>query len=166
MPALWSRRSRRTGLADARGVGVPHAAVGAVSFTDGGIRIRAARAEFPSREAHRQAVELTAHLILQLRDIGYQFYREMAALADLLAEQVKIGTRPTAARTRAGCDPRATELERNASLGVIFVLMLGCSFQSPGQKFFEEARRVSRQSEEELQKSHVCVAQGDWQCAN
>ncbi len=79
---------------------------GRVSFTDGGIRIRAARTEFPSREAHRQAVELTAHLILQLRDMGYQFYREMAALADLLAEQVKIEHTPYGGEDQSRLRPK------------------------------------------------------------
>jgi hypothetical protein len=55
---------------------------------DGRIRFRAKRSEFSSLEAQRETVELSAHIIMQMRDIAAQTFSMCQTIGDSLKEKV------------------------------------------------------------------------------
>jgi hypothetical protein len=63
-------------------------------FPTGEVRIRIKESEFSSRDAAYEAATLTAHYLLQLRDLGYKTYREMEMLAERLAKYLEIDHTP------------------------------------------------------------------------
>lgn len=54
------------------------------------IRFRAKRADYPSQEAHHQALELTLHIIMQFRDIAAQTFAMCEHLASKAGETLDI----------------------------------------------------------------------------
>lgn len=60
------------------------------------LRFRAKRADYPSAEAQRQAVELSTHIVLQMRDISLQTLAMCDQLAQTLEEKFDITHKPYA----------------------------------------------------------------------
>ena len=52
------------------------------------IRFRAKREDFPSKEAQHTAVELSTHIIMQMRDIAANTFAMMESIAGQLARQI------------------------------------------------------------------------------
>lgn len=52
---------------------------------DGGIRFRSKREDFPSLEAQKQATELSAHIIMQMRDVAANTF----AMTEHIGEQLR-----------------------------------------------------------------------------
>jgi len=59
-----------------------------------GFRFRAKRADFPTAEAQHQTMELSAHIIMQMRDIAAQTFTMCESLASALKEQVGLEHKP------------------------------------------------------------------------
>jgi hypothetical protein len=74
-------------------VGAPEAAI----RVDGdAIRVRAMRADYPSKEAHHQALELSFHIIMQFRDIAAQTFAMCEHLATEAGKTLDIEHVPNA----------------------------------------------------------------------
>lgn len=56
-----------------------------ISMTSDEVRFRAKRADYPSAEAHHETLELSAHIIMQMRDIAAKTF----AMCDQLAKQLE-----------------------------------------------------------------------------
>src|SRR5215475_4761810 len=52
------------------------------------LRFRAKRADYPDRGEHQQAIELSAHIIMQIRDIAAQTFGMFELIGKQLEEQV------------------------------------------------------------------------------
>jgi hypothetical protein len=67
---------------------------GVVSLEEGagktGIRFRSKREDFPSREAQKEAVELSTHIIFQLRDLSAMTFAQMNKVAGMLQEHFHV----------------------------------------------------------------------------
>src|SRR5215475_11078672 len=61
-----------------------------VSHSKDGLRFRAKEGDYETKEAHHQAVELSTHIILQMRDIGMKTAYEMNFVAEALGRQFRI----------------------------------------------------------------------------
>lgn len=58
------------------------------------LRFRAKREDYPSKEAQREAVELSTHIVLQIRDIAAQTFDLMSKIEKGLAERFEIDHTP------------------------------------------------------------------------
>jgi hypothetical protein len=58
------------------------------------IRFRSKRADYPSAEAHRQTAELSAHIVMQMRDIAVKTVAVMEGIGTMLVEKVGIKHTP------------------------------------------------------------------------
>lgn len=65
-----------------------------ITIENGALRFRAKRAEYPSAEAHHQALELSAHIIMQMRDIAAQTFRMCETIGNVLKEKVGMKHEP------------------------------------------------------------------------
>lgn len=54
------------------------------------IRFRSKREDYPSKEAQRHATELSAHIIMQMRDVAAQTFDTMERIHKMLAEKFEI----------------------------------------------------------------------------
>lgn len=52
------------------------------------IRFRSQRSDFPSLEAQRKAVELSAHIVMQMRDVAANTFGMMEHIGEKLREKV------------------------------------------------------------------------------
>src|SRR5262249_21506666 len=55
---------------------------------DAGIRFRSKREDFPSAEAQRQAAELSAHIVMQMRDCAATTFGVMERIGKVLEEKL------------------------------------------------------------------------------
>ena len=60
------------------------------------VRFKAKREDFPSREAQKEAVELSAHIVMQMRDTAANTFGLMESLGKQLEEQVGMEHTPHA----------------------------------------------------------------------
>lgn len=67
-----------------------------IHISDGQLRFRAKREDFPSAEAQRKTVELSAHIVMQMRDIGAQTFAVMERLGLILTEKLGMEHTPYA----------------------------------------------------------------------
>jgi hypothetical protein len=58
------------------------------------LRFRAKREDYPSPEAQKQAIELSAHIVLQIRDIAANTFDLMEKIHGALAEKFEIEHKP------------------------------------------------------------------------
>ena len=58
------------------------------------LRFRAKREDYPSLEAQKEAVELSTHIILQIRDIAVNTFGFMELIHEALAEKFEIEHKP------------------------------------------------------------------------
>jgi hypothetical protein len=65
-----------------------------ITFEGEGLRFRAKRADYPSAEAQREAVELSAHIIMQMRDIAAQTFTMCQSVGKALEEKVGLEHKP------------------------------------------------------------------------
>lgn len=65
-----------------------------IRFEGSQLRFRAHHSEYPSQEAQRQAVELSTHIVLQIRDIAAQTFGMFDNVAKMLEEKFDIEHRP------------------------------------------------------------------------
>ena len=65
-----------------------------IKIEDGGIRFRAKREDFPSIEIQRETVELSAHIVMQMRDIAAQTFGMCQTIGIALKEQVGMEHQP------------------------------------------------------------------------
>jgi hypothetical protein len=61
-----------------------------ITLEEAGIRFRSKREDFPSLEAQKQAVELSAHIVLQLRDLAALTFGQMDKIAKMLEERFDV----------------------------------------------------------------------------
>jgi hypothetical protein len=61
---------------------------------DDSLRFRSKRADYPSAEAQRVATELSAHIIMQMRDIAAQTLAMMTQIAGALEEKLGVEHEP------------------------------------------------------------------------
>jgi len=61
-----------------------------ISIENDQLRFRAKRADYPSAEAQRQAVELSTHIVLQMRDIAAQTFAMCEGIEKKLKEKFNI----------------------------------------------------------------------------
>jgi hypothetical protein len=59
------------------------------------IRFRSKREDFPSKEAQHRATELSAHVLMQMRDIAAQTFELMENMGAKLAHHMKIDHVPS-----------------------------------------------------------------------
>lgn len=59
-----------------------------ITMEEGALRFRAKRADYPNAEVQHQAVELSAHIIMQMRDIAAQTFAMCDHIGGQLEEQV------------------------------------------------------------------------------
>jgi hypothetical protein len=67
-----------------------------IKLESGGIRFRAKRSDYPSAEAQRETVELSAHIVMQMRDIAAQTFSMCQTIGDALREKVGMEHQPFA----------------------------------------------------------------------
>ena len=60
---------------------------GCITLEGASMRFRAVRADYPSDEAHHQALELSAHIIMQMRDIAAQTFGVCEQIGEVLKEK-------------------------------------------------------------------------------
>ena len=60
------------------------------------VRFRSKREDFPSAQAQHQATELSAHIVMQMRDVGGQTFMMMEQIGKQLAEKVGMAHTPNA----------------------------------------------------------------------
>lgn len=60
----------------------------ALSITPTELRIKALRKDFPTLEAQRHAVEMSAHIVMQMRDVATNTFLMMEHLGGILSEKV------------------------------------------------------------------------------
>lgn len=63
---------------------------GVIKVNDIGIRFHSKREDFPSLEAQRQAVELSAHIVFQLRDMAALTFGQMDKIAKMIEERFDV----------------------------------------------------------------------------
>jgi hypothetical protein len=61
-----------------------------IAFGDEQLRFKAKFEDYPSEEAQRQAIELSIHIILQMRDIAAQTHGVMGKITTMLAQKFEI----------------------------------------------------------------------------
>lgn len=61
---------------------------GVISLTETQLRFRSKREDFPSLEAQRQAVERSAHIVMQMRDVAANTFKMMDHIGDVLREKL------------------------------------------------------------------------------
>ena len=59
-----------------------------ISLGDNHVRFRAKRGDFPSKEAQKRAVELSSHIVMQMRDIAFNTLNVMEHFAEQLREKL------------------------------------------------------------------------------
>lgn len=59
-----------------------------ITITPDRIRFKAKREDFPSRDAQKTAVELSAHIIMQMRDVAANTFSMMEHIGKQLADKV------------------------------------------------------------------------------
>lgn len=52
------------------------------------VRIRALRKDFPNPEAHHRALEMSAHIIMQMRDVAANTFAMMEHLGNIMRKRV------------------------------------------------------------------------------
>jgi hypothetical protein len=65
-----------------------------ITINDEGVRFRSKRKDFPSAEAQRETTELSAHIVMQMRDIAAQTFAMCDHLGKHLAERVGMEHEP------------------------------------------------------------------------
>jgi hypothetical protein len=60
------------------------------------VRFNSMREDFPSKEAQHRATELSAHIIMQMRDIAAVSFADMDRMGGILAEKLDIEHTPFA----------------------------------------------------------------------
>jgi hypothetical protein len=65
-----------------------------VAYEGDGLRFRAKRADYPSAEAQRETIELSAHIIMQMRDIAAQTFAMCQRIGEALKEKVGLEHKP------------------------------------------------------------------------
>ena len=61
---------------------------------DESLRFKAKREDYPSREAQKEAVTLSAHILLQFRDVAAQTFHMMSKIQASLEEHFEIEHKP------------------------------------------------------------------------
>ena len=67
---------------------------GCISMTETELRFKAKQADYPSKEAHHRAVELSTHIVLQMRDIATNTFAMCESLESQLREKIDIEHEP------------------------------------------------------------------------
>lgn len=65
-----------------------------VHFDGEQLRIRVKKSEIPDKEVRRRLIELSAHILLQIRDLNAQNFRFMEQLLKMLEQHVEIDHTP------------------------------------------------------------------------
>ena len=58
-----------------------------ITINGAGVRLRSKRADYPTREAQHQAMELSAHILMQMRDIAAQTFGMCEEIAGAMAKE-------------------------------------------------------------------------------
>jgi hypothetical protein len=61
---------------------------------DGGVRIKSHHADYPSKDAQKEHLEVSVHVIYQLRDLGVQTASNMQQLCELIERHLQVDHTP------------------------------------------------------------------------